>query len=159
MHWPSSVDDLGLGGATFLMLIPYEIWTGERLGIELAVPKNSRTGRPVCMSPVPSGPGIEIWFRFLGRLTPCEVGGNHCQLRHSLKHWYSRVPSARKLPTWSFPPEGTAPLHFNNPACLEELEGRWVLEVRWISRWLEKLEAFGREFVKKHLQYISIFGV
>ena len=68
---------------TFLMLILCEIWTGKRLGIELAVPQNRRTPRPTCMSPVPSGPGIEIWRRFLGRFTPCEVGGNHCQLRHS----------------------------------------------------------------------------
>ena len=74
MHWPSSVDDLGLGGVTFLMLIPYEIWTGEWLGIELAVPENRRTGRPVCMSPVPRRPGIEIRRRFLRR-SPCEVGG------------------------------------------------------------------------------------
>ena len=53
LHWPSSFDDLGLGGATFLeMLILFENWTGERLGIELVVPKNNRNGRLVGISPV-----------------------------------------------------------------------------------------------------------
>ena len=71
MHWPSSVDDIGLGGATFPeMLILYDCWTGERLGIELAVHQNTRTGRPICMSPVPDGLGIEIWrsCRFPGSM-------------------------------------------------------------------------------------------
>ena len=31
-----------------------------------------------------------------------------------------------------------------NPAWLEELEACWALEVRWISRLLEELEAIGQ---------------
>ena len=47
LNWPSSIDDLGLGGATFLeMLILYETWAGEELGIELTVPQNNRNRRP-----------------------------------------------------------------------------------------------------------------
>ena len=61
------------------------------------------------------------------------------------------------------------------PVWLEELElacllsTKEALEVRWISRLLEELQAIGspglevvgREFVslRKHLQFISIFGV
>ena len=55
-------------------------------------------GRPISVSAVPFGPGIDIWrsCRFigalmrslcllhggLGRLLPCSVGANHCRLRH-----------------------------------------------------------------------------
>ena len=92
-----TIDNLGLGGATFLELLTLnEIWAGERLGIELAVPENRMKRRSISVS-VPFGPGMEIWrscrfqggmFRALtdlpgmGRFLPCTVGGNHCRLRH-----------------------------------------------------------------------------
>ena len=43
-------------------------WTGDWLDIEFAVPKNKRNRRLIGKSPVPVGPGVEIWrcCRFLG---------------------------------------------------------------------------------------------
>ena len=61
LHWPCSVDDLGLGGPTFLeTLFLYENWTGEMRGIELAHPKN-RNRRLIGITLVPKGPGAQIW--------------------------------------------------------------------------------------------------
>ena len=56
------------------------------------------TGRPISVSAVPFGPGIDIWrsCRFIGaimrslclrpgglvRFVPCSIGVNHCRLRH-----------------------------------------------------------------------------
>ena len=66
--------------------------------MEKAVPRYRRLGRPVSVSAVPFGPGTDIWrsCRFVGALVralcallggsgtfmPCEIGANHCRLRH-----------------------------------------------------------------------------
>ena len=44
------------------------LWAGERLALEKAVPGYLREGRPISVSAVPLGPGIDIWksCRFLG---------------------------------------------------------------------------------------------
>ena len=79
-------------------LILYELWAGERLSLEKAHPRYLRPGRPISVSAVPFGPGIDIWrsCRFigalmrslcllaggLGRFVPCSIGANHCRLRH-----------------------------------------------------------------------------
>ena len=79
-------------------LFLYELWAGERLSLEKAHPRYLRPGRPISVSAVPFGPGIDIWrsCRFigammrslcmllggLGRVVPCSVGANHCRLRH-----------------------------------------------------------------------------
>ena len=71
LHWLSSVDNLGLGGASFLeMLILYETLAGERLSVEIAVAQNRRKRRPISVSVVPFGPGTEVWrsCRFLGSM-------------------------------------------------------------------------------------------
>ena len=63
-----------------------------------AVPRHRRVGRPISVSAVPFGPGIDIWrsFRFfraifrglsllpggLGRFLLVGIGANHCRLRH-----------------------------------------------------------------------------
>ena len=76
----------------------YELWAGERLILEKAHPRYLRPGRPISVSAVPFGPGIDIWrsCRFvgalmrslcllpggLGRFVPCSIGANHCRLRH-----------------------------------------------------------------------------
>ena len=39
----------------------YERWAGERLVIESAVPSAKRVGRPISVSAVPFGPGIDLW--------------------------------------------------------------------------------------------------
>ena len=78
--------------------ILFELWAGERLSLEKAHPRYLRPGRPVSVSAVPLGPGIDIWrsCRFigammrslcllpggLGRFVPCSSGANHCRLRH-----------------------------------------------------------------------------
>ena len=99
LHWPVGNMDLGVGGISYVeLLILYELWAGERLRLEKAHPRYLRLGRPISVSAVPSGPGIDIWrsCRFigalmralcllpggLGRFVPCSIGANHCRLRH-----------------------------------------------------------------------------
>ena len=80
------------------LLILYELWADERLSLEKAHPRYLRPGRPISVSAVPFGSGIDIWrsCRFidammrsfcmllggLGRFVPCSIGANHCRLRH-----------------------------------------------------------------------------
>ena len=99
LHWPQGGTDLGVGGVSCVeLLILYELWVGERLSLEKAHPRYLRPGRPISVSAVPFGPGIDIWrsCRFigammrslcllpgrLGRFLPCSVDANHCRLRH-----------------------------------------------------------------------------
>ena len=99
LHWPIGDLDLGVGGVSYVeLLIMYELWAGERLSLEKAHPRYLRPGRPISVSAVPFGPGIDIWrsCRFIGvlmrslcllpgglrRFVPCSVGANHCRLRH-----------------------------------------------------------------------------
>ena len=80
------------------LLILFELWAGERLSLEKAHPRYLRPGRPISVSAVPFGLGIDIWrsCRFigatmrslcllpggLGRFVPCSIGANHCWVRH-----------------------------------------------------------------------------
>ena len=99
LHWPVDGVDLGVGGVSYVeLLILYELWAGERLSLEKACPRYLRPGRPISVSVVPFGPGIDIWrsCRFIGalmrslcllpgglrRFVPCSIGANHCRLRH-----------------------------------------------------------------------------
>ena len=72
LHWPIGDLDLGVGGVSYveLLLIMYELWAGERLQLEKAHPRYLRPGRPISVSAVPFGPGIDIWrsCRFFGAL-------------------------------------------------------------------------------------------
>ena len=71
LHWPAGAVDLGVGGVSFVeLLILYELWAGERLCLENAVPRHRRVGRPISVSAVPFGPGIDIWrsCRFFGAI-------------------------------------------------------------------------------------------
>ena len=88
---------LGLGVSFVELLILYERWAGERLVLEMSVPKIRRFNLPISVSTVPAGPSIDIWrsCRFwgamlralgglpggLGRFIPCRLGANHCRLR------------------------------------------------------------------------------
>ena len=93
LHWPAGECDLGVGGVPFVeLLILYELWAGERLELD------RRPGRSISVSAVPFGPGTDIWrsCRFIGalfrglrdlpfglrRFVPCDIGANHCRLRH-----------------------------------------------------------------------------
>ena len=97
--WPVVGADLGVGGVSHVeLLILYELWAGDRLALEKAHPQYLGPGRPISVSAVPFGPGIDIWrsCRFIGALmkslcslpcglgwfVPCAVGANHCRLRH-----------------------------------------------------------------------------
>ena len=76
----------------------YELWAGERLELEKAVPGYCRPARSISVSAVPFGPGTDIWrsLWFIGalfrglrdlplglrRVVPCDIGANHCRLRH-----------------------------------------------------------------------------
>ena len=99
LHWPAAGADLGVGSVSFVeIFILYELWAGERLVLEKAGPRYRRPGRPLSVSAVPFGPGIDIWrsCRFIGammrslctlpggigRFLPCEIGADHCRLRH-----------------------------------------------------------------------------
>ena len=91
------IGPLGVGDVELLIL--YELWAGERMVLEKAHPRYLRPGRPISVSAVPFGPGIDIWrsCRFigamvrslcllpggLGRFVPCSIGANHCRLRHT----------------------------------------------------------------------------
>ena len=62
LHWPAGVLDLGVGGVSCVdLLLLYELWTGERLSLERAVPRYPRPRRSISVSAVPFGPGIDIW--------------------------------------------------------------------------------------------------
>ena len=62
LHWPVRGGDLGVGGISFVeLLVLYELWAGERLVLEKAHPRYLRPGRPISVSAVPFGPGIDIW--------------------------------------------------------------------------------------------------
>ena len=62
LHWPVGGADLWVGGVSYVeMLILYELWDGERLTFEKAHPRCRRPGRPIAVSAVPCGPGIDIW--------------------------------------------------------------------------------------------------
>ena len=66
--------------------------------MEKAHPRYLRPERPISVSAVPFGPGIDSWrsCRFIGalvrslcllpgglrRFVPCSIGANHCRLRH-----------------------------------------------------------------------------
>ena len=99
LHWPAGGLDLGVGGVSYVeLLILYELWAGERLSLDKAHPRYLRPGRPISVSAVPFGPGIDIWrsCRFigalmkslcllpggLGRFLSCSIGANNCRLRH-----------------------------------------------------------------------------
>ena len=99
LHWPSAGADLGPDGISHVeLLILYELWAGERFQFEKAVPRCMRVDRPISVSAVPFGPGIDIrrsckllgaMLRALcalpcglGRFIPCGVGANHSRLRH-----------------------------------------------------------------------------
>ena len=61
--------DLGVGGVSYVeLLILYELLAGERLSLGKAHPRYLRPGRPISVSAVPFGPGIDIWrsYRFIG---------------------------------------------------------------------------------------------
>ena len=71
LHWPAGGLDLGVGGISSVeLLILDELWAGERLSLEKATPRYLRPGRPISVSAVPFGPGIDIWrsCRFIGVL-------------------------------------------------------------------------------------------
>ena len=93
----SAVLDQVTGVSFVELLILYELWAGERLSLEKAQPRYLRLGRPISVSAVPFGPGIDIWrsCRFIGammrslcllpgglRFVPCSIDANHCGLRH-----------------------------------------------------------------------------
>ena len=99
LHWPAGGLDLGVGGISYVeSLILYELWAGERLSLEKAQPRYRRPWRPISVSAVLFGPGIDIWRSCrligamirslcllpggLGRFVPCSFGANHCRLRH-----------------------------------------------------------------------------
>ena len=99
LHWLAGGLDLGVGGVSYIeLLILYELWAGERLSLEKTTPRYLRPGRPISVSAVPFGPGIDIWrsCRFIAalmrslcllpgglrRFVPCSIGANHCRLRH-----------------------------------------------------------------------------
>ena len=97
--------DLGVGGVSHVeLLILSELWAGERLSLEKAHPRYLRPGRPISVSAVPFGPGIDIWrsCRFIGALTrslcllpggpgrfvPCSIW---CQLLPASAYWVGKV--------------------------------------------------------------------
>ena len=53
LHWPAAGCSLGVGGVSYVeLLILYELWAGETLPLEKAVPRYRRPGRPISVSAV-----------------------------------------------------------------------------------------------------------
>ena len=98
LHWLCIVDDLGVGGVSFIeLLILFERWAGEEVGLG-NVSKLRRLHRQISVTTVLVGPSIDMWrsCRFLGAMIraliwppwwfgvgflPCRIGANHCRLR------------------------------------------------------------------------------
>ena len=109
LHWPQGGTDLGVGGVSYVeLLIFYEVWAGERLDLEKAVPRYRRAGRSISVSAVPLGPSTDMWryCRYLGalfralvglpggirRFVSCDVDANHCRLRQRCGHGLTSRP-------------------------------------------------------------------
>ena len=61
IHWPIGDLDLSVGCISYVeLLILYVLWAGERLSLEKAHPRYLRPGRPISVSAVPLGPGIDL---------------------------------------------------------------------------------------------------
>ena len=61
LHWPAGGLDLGVGGISYVELLNLcELWAGERSSLEKAHPRYLRPGRPISVSAVPFGPGIDF---------------------------------------------------------------------------------------------------
>ena len=57
LHWPVGGADIGVGGVSYVeTLILYELWAGERLVWEKALPRYQRPGRPLCVE-------CSVWSR------------------------------------------------------------------------------------------------
>ena len=107
LHWPARGADLGVGGISYVeLLILYDLWAGERLSLEKAHPRFLRPGRPISVSAVPFGPGIDLWrsCRFIGALVPtgcdpafCVVWFRSRLFRRYLTFWPSQVGRAYRL--------------------------------------------------------------
>ena len=64
LHWPAAGADLGVGGVSFVeVLILYELWAGERVVLEKAVPRYRGPGRPFFVSAVLVGPGTNAFVQ------------------------------------------------------------------------------------------------
>ena len=61
LHWPSAGSDLGPGGISYVELLTFcELRAGERFQFKKAVPRCKRVDRPISVSAVPFGPGIDM---------------------------------------------------------------------------------------------------
>ena len=117
LHWPAGGVDLGVGGISYVeLLILYELWAGERLSLEKAQLRYFRPGRPISVSAVPFGPGIDIWgsCRFIGALMRSEllflfrylVGSGRALLAGTLLLRCCFDRFACRTPTWRLPASG-----------------------------------------------------
>ena len=97
LHWPDSGVDFGVVEVPFIeLLILHELSVGERLVLEKAVPRNQRPGRPISVSALPFGPGIDIW-RSCRVSWWCDQGLGHVAWRvgpvYALQYWCKSLPS------------------------------------------------------------------
>ena len=77
LHWPAGECNLGVGGVSCVeLLILYDLWAGERLQLEKAVPRYRRPGRSISVSFVSFGPGTDIWRSC--RFILCIISGSCC---------------------------------------------------------------------------------
>ena len=105
LHWPNERKDLLMGGVSFIeILILYELWAGERLVLETALPEFRRRDRSITVTAVSGSAETVIWrsCRFVGalfralkdlpgglaRFIPGGIGGQSSEVA---SHWMGAV--------------------------------------------------------------------
>ena len=165
----------GRGISYVELLILYELWAGERSVLEKAHPWYLRPGRPISVSVVPYGPGIDIWrsCRFigavmrslcmlpggLGRFVPCSIGADHCRLRHLGWERCSHGLTSRPRESASGPFLDHLLLLFHNPPRSSGALLAGSLPLRYCSAKFASLIPFGVLPVPGHVVGLITDGV
>ena len=149
------------------------LWAGERLVLEKAVTQYRRPERPISVSAVPFGPGTDIWrsclfigalFRALrallggiDRFIPCDIGANHCRLRHTgwEKCGHGLTSSPTKSASEGFLNELLLLFRYPPRSAAALLEG--TLPLRYCAGWLAcKIPTFVAGLVTEGVDIVRV---
>ena len=85
LHWPEGGVDLWVGSVSFVeVLILYELWAGDFLVLQKAVPRYRGASRSISVPAVPFVPGIGIW-------RSCRYVAALFRALSAFDRWYSSV--------------------------------------------------------------------